>query len=294
MVFQAFKDYLLIERRRSMHTVMAYVNDLKDFREFLNREYDGMDIAGVNYPIIRAWTVHLVNSGLSHRTVNRKMSSLKTYYRFLLKTKQLEINPMAGHQALKTEKNIQIPFSETEISNVLELLRSQTDFNGLRDLLMVELFYSTGIRRAELINIRVSDFNETDLQLKVLGKRNKERIIPLLPAVSETFTQYMKVRETLPETPDADYLFLTEKGRKIYGTLVYRVINTYFSQVSEKIKRSPHILRHSFATHLLNEGANINAVKELLGHSSLASTQVYAQTGIERLKEVYRKSHPRN
>ncbi len=294
MSFKAFIDYLQLEKKYSPHTVTAYLKDLEDFRLFASEEYQYSEIINVNYSIVRSWIVSLVDSGISNRTVNRKISSLKTYYKFLLKTGQIEINPLAKHKALKTSKKIQVPFSEKEIVNVMEILQAENNFEGLRDHLIVELFYSTGIRRAELINIKLSDISFAQKTIKVLGKRNKERIIPLLPSVLNTINGYLPFREQVENMKDADYLFLTQKGVKVYETLVYRIINSYFSKTSEKVKKSPHILRHSFATHLLNEGADINAVKELLGHSSLASTQVYTQNSIAKLKEVYKNSHPRN
>ncbi len=294
MPFQAFTDYLQLEKKYSPHTVTAYLKDLEDFQKFASEVYQYADIVTVNYSIVRSWIVSLVDSGISNRTVNRKISSLKTYYKFLLKTSQIEINPLAKHKALKTSKKIQVPFSEKEIGNVMEMLQVENNFEGLRDRLIVELFYSTGIRRAELINIKLNDVSFAQKTIKVLGKRNKERIIPLLPSVLNTINGYLPFREQLENIKGVDYLFLTQKGVKVYEMLVYRIINTYFSRTSEKVKKSPHILRHSFATHLLNEGADINAVKELLGHSSLASTQVYAQNSIAKLKEVYKNSHPRN
>lgn len=294
MSFSAFTDYLQLEKKYSSHTVTAYLKDLEAFEVFSAKEYRYTDIINVNYSIVRSWIVALVDSGISNRTVNRKISSLKTYYKFLLKTKQIEINPLAKHKALKTSKKIQVPFSEKEIISVTEMLETQDGFEGLRDLLIVELFYSTGIRRAELINAKLNDVSFAQETIKVLGKRNKERIIPLLPSVLQTIKTYLPMREQLENISDKEYLFLTAKGVKIYETLVYRIINTYFSNASEKVKKSPHILRHSFATHLLNEGADINSVKELLGHSSLASTQVYTQNSIAKLKEVYKNSHPRN
>lgn len=294
MPFQAFIDYLQLEKKYSPHTVTAYLKDLRDFQNFTSVEYDYPDIVSVNYSVVRSWIVSLVDSKISNRTVNRKVSSLKTYYKFLLKTGQIEASPLAKHKALKTSKKIQVPFSEIEIVNVMELLGTDNSFEGLRDRLIIELFYSTGIRRAELINIKLNDVSYAQKTLKVLGKRNKERLIPLLPSVIDTLKGYLPYREALEEIKDHDQLFLTSKGVKVYETLVYRIINSYFSQVSEKVKKSPHILRHSFATHLLNEGADINSVKELLGHSSLASTQVYTQNSIAKLKEVYEKSHPRN
>lgn len=294
MSFQTFTDYLQLEKKYSPHTVTAYLKDLEDFQKFASEEYQYSEIVTVNYSIVRSWIVSLVDSGISNRTVNRKISSLKTYYKFLLKTSQIEINPLAKHKALKTSKKIQVPFSENEIGNVMELFREKEDFEGVRDRLVVELFYSTGIRRAELIHIRLVDISFSQKSVKVLGKRNKERIIPLLPTVLESLSHYLSIRAQLENIKDSEYLFLTQKGVKIYETLVYRIINSYFSKTSEKVKKSPHILRHSFATHLLNEGADINSVKELLGHSSLASTQVYTQNSIAKLKEVYKNAHPRN
>lgn len=294
MTFKPFTDYLQLEKKYSPHTVNAYLKDLEDFQKFASEEYQYVDIVNVNYSIVRSWIVSLVDSGISNRTVNRKISSLKTYYKFLLKTGQIEINPLAKHKALKTSKKIQVPFSEREIEDVMEMMQAENNFEGSRDRLIVELFYSTGIRRAELINVKLNDVSSTQKIIKVLGKRNKERIIPLLPSVLKSLSEYLTFRDGLEKIKDTELLFLTNKGVKIYETLVYRIINSYFSQASEKVKKSPHILRHSFATHLLNEGADINAVKELLGHSSLASTQVYTQNSIAKLKEVYKNAHPRN
>jgi integrase/recombinase XerC len=274
--------------------VTAYLNDLETFQSFALKEFQYENIITVNYSIVRSWVISLVDSGITNRTVNRKISSLKAYYRFLLKTGQIEENPLAKHKALKTSKKIQVPFSENEIINVMELLQDEKSFDSLRNKLIVELFYSTGIRRIELINVKEKDISFSQKTIKVLGKRNKERIIPLLPGVLKTIEEYLLFRDKLENKVDKDYLFLTSKGVKIYETLVYRIINTYFSKASEKVKKSPHILRHSFATHLLNEGADINSVKELLGHSSLASTQVYTQNSIAKLKEVYKNAHPRN
>ncbi|HBY68294.1 MAG TPA: integrase [Flavobacteriaceae bacterium] len=294
MPFSAFIDYLSLEKKYSPHTVTAYKKDLESFLEFALAEFEYTEIATVNYSVIRSWIIALVNNGVSNRSVNRKISSLKTYYKFLLKTKQIEVSPLVKHKALKTSRKVQVPFSEKEINEVLELLQEAEGFEGVRNKLIVELFYTTGMRRAELVNLKMSSVSEGSKTIRVLGKRNKERIIPLLATVIKTIEQYKAERSKLEKIKDSDYLLLTTKGVKIYETLVYRVINSYFSTASEKVKKSPHILRHSFATHLLNEGADLNAVKELLGHSSLASTQVYTHSSIARLKEVYQNSHPRN
>ncbi len=294
MPFKDFIDYLTLEKNYSAHTITAYQRDLESFLAFASETYDYNTIKEVNYSVIRSWIVSLVDSGITNRSVNRKVSSLKTYYKFLLKTKQIEVNPLLKHKALKTSKKLQVPFSEKEIEDVLQLLDETKDFEGVRNKLIVELFYSTGMRRAELVHLKLNDVSAAQGTIKVLGKRNKERIIPLLPSVAETIKTYLQHRSQLEKIKDEAYFFLSLKGVKIYETLVYRIINSYFSKASEKVKKSPHILRHSFATHLLNEGADLNAVKELLGHSSLASTQVYTHNSIATLKEVYKKSHPRN
>lgn len=301
MPFTQFIDYLLLEKKYSAHTILAYRNDLDGFLEFVESNYDDLDLAAgevgiktVNYGIIRSWIVFLVDSGISNRSINRKISSLKSYYKFLLKTKQIEENPLAKHKALKMSRKLQVPFSEKEIDDVIRLLSEEKGFEGLRNRLIVELFYATGIRRAELVNLKISQVSISEKTIKVLGKRNKERIIPLLPSIELTLNQYLREREELSIIEDEEFLLLSKKGIKIYETLVYRVINSYFSKASEKVKRSPHILRHSFATHLLNEGADLNAVKELLGHASLASTQVYTHNSMAQLKRVYKNSHPRN
>ncbi|PKA83653.1 integrase/recombinase XerC [Ulvibacter sp. MAR_2010_11] len=294
MLFKEFIDYLSLEKNYSVHTVTAYKRDLENFLEFAVAGYDYKSIKEINYSVIRSWIVSLVDSGITNRSINRKISSLKTYYKFLLKTKQIEVNPLAKHKALKTSTKLQVPFSEKEIENVLDLFEEAEDFKGVRNKLIVELFYSTGIRRAELVNLKLNDVSLSQNTIKVLGKRNKERILPLLPSVVKTIEVYLKLRNELKIIVDTPYLFLSAKGIKIYENLVYRIINSYFSKASEKVKKSPHILRHSFATHLLNEGADLNAVKELLGHSSLASTQVYTHNSIAQLKQVYKNSHPRN
>lgn len=231
---------------------------------------------------------------MSNRSINRKVSALNTYFKFLLKTGDIKLNPLSKHRALKTSKKIQVPFSEAEIKTVLDDLNFADDFESVRDKFIIELFYSTGIRRIELVELKLTSIDLNTKTLKVLGKRNKERIVPLLKSVVETASKYLHLRNKLESISDAEYLFLTKKGVKIYETLVYRIINEYFSLASSKVKKSPHILRHSFATHLLNQGADLNAVKELLGHSSLAATQVYTHNSIAELKKVHIDAHPRS
>ncbi|MEO9570299.1 MAG: tyrosine-type recombinase/integrase [Polaribacter sp.] len=290
-MINSFLDYLALEKKYSTHTVAAYKNDLISFKKFVELEYGQENLLEIHYSQIRDWIVTLVNSKISNRTINRKVSSLKSFYKFLQKTNQIEFNPLIKHRALKTETRLQVPFTSKEINQVINNIEIKNGFTSTRDKLIVELFYSTGIRRIELINIKERNISFSDKTIKVLGKRNKERFVPLLSSVTQTLKKYLELKKEF--SIGLEELFITKKGNKIYETLVYRVINTYFSKVSSKEKKSPHILRHSFATHLLNEGADLNSVKELLGHSSLASTQVYTQNSLDVLKKVYNNAHPR-
>ncbi len=295
MFINEFIAYLSLEKKYSDHTTKAYEADVVSFSVFCGIEYDEKDVSKSNYAQIRSWVVSLVDLGVSNRTINRKVSSLKAYYRFLVKTECIEKNPLSKHRALKVSKKIQVPFSEAEINAVLMSLKEAEDFVSVRNRLIVELFYATGMRRIELVNLKLVDLDISNARVKVLGKRNKERYIPLISSVVDTLRLYLiKRSEVILGDDGASYLLLTKKGVKIYETLVYRVINRYFSEASSKVKKSPHIIRHSFATHMLAEGANLNALKELLGHSSLAATQVYTHQNVAQLTKVYKQSHPRN
>lgn len=291
---KSFQEYLQLEKNYSLHTVNAYVNDLLFFKDFLKNNFDTEDLGDVNYSMIRSWIVSMVDSHISNSSVNRKLSSLKAFYKFLLKTKQIEVSPLLKHKSLKTPKKIQIPFSEKELDEVLHLLKYPDGFEGIRDKLIIDLFYTTGIRRVELIDLKMQNIDLSSNTLKVLGKRNKERIVPILPILSQQMKAYLSERAKIESIKDAEYFFLMLKGVKLNDSFVYRLINYYFSNVSEKVKKSPHILRHTFATHMLNNGADLNSVKELLGHSSLASTQVYTHNSLAELKKVYGNAHPRN
>jgi len=288
----SFLEYLVLERKYSNHTVTAYKKDISSFYEFCNDEYELKSLKDVNYSQIRSWIIKLVDEGISNNSINRKVSSLKSFYKFLQKAEQIKSNPLIKHKSLKVAKKVQVPFTSKEINEVIDNLETENDFKSLRNKLIVELFYSTGMRRAELINLKHEAINFQSKTVKVLGKRNKERLIPLIASVLKTIEEYLSFKKEI--LTDTDYLFVTEKGKKIYETLVYRIINNYFSHVSTKVKKSPHILRHSFATHLLNQGADLNSVKELLGHSSLASTQVYTHNSLEKINQVYNQAHPRS
>lgn len=293
MLISEFTSYLSLEKKYSEHTVKAYKSDVLEFVGFCNREFEITDIDGVEYNFIRGWIVSLSQTDVDNRSINRKIASLKSYYKFLQKIGTLKVNPLVRHKALKTSKKVEIPFSELEMNTVISVIEYSDDFEGKRDQLMINILYATGIRRAELIQLKMFDVNFDSMTIKVLGKRNKERVLPMLEETKEKFLDYLRERNSLPEIRDKDVVLLTASGNKMYETLVYRVINRYFRQVSTKVKTSPHILRHTFATHLLNMGADLNAVKELLGHSSLASTQVYTHNSITELKRVHAKSHPR-
>ncbi|WP_224489849.1 tyrosine-type recombinase/integrase [Robertkochia flava] len=293
MELHKFTQYLQLEKHYSDHTVKAYRADLETFFDFCMAHGGQQDVDQVSYGEIRTWIVHLVNSGKSSRTVNRKVSSLKAYYKFLLRIGKIGADPLAGHRSLKVAKKAQLPFSEKEVKLVLDGLGFPKGLSGLRDRLIIELFYVTGLRRSELIGLRISDVDLAGGELRVLGKRNKERIVPLLDGTAERMAEYIPLRTLEFGQGEKGWLFLTDKGGKLYDSFVYRLINTYFSKVSVKAKKSPHILRHSFATHLLNNGADLNSVKELLGHSSLASTQVYTHNNLTEIKKQFSR-HPRN
>ena len=292
--FKSFQDYLLIEKKYSEHTVLAYSNDLLAFHDFIRTNHEIVDVHEICYPMIRTWIVLLVDSGISNSSVNRKVSSLKSFFKFLQKIEIIQTSPLLHHKSLKVAKKVQIPFSESEATLALANLDNKDDFESARNSLMVELFYTTGIRRIELIKLEIKNIDTAQKQLKVLGKRNKERIMPMLPVVAQKIDIYIGQRKRLQNIVDTQTLFLSKKGVKLTESFVYRKINEYFRAVTSKTKTSPHILRHSFATHLLDRGADLNAVKELLGHASLASTQMYTHNSISVLKKVSENYHPRN
>lgn len=287
-----FLEYLEYEKKYSPHTILAYRKDIMDFICFCKEEFNQC-YEDVSYSQIRSWIVQLTSGKLTNRSINRKLSSLKTFFNYLVKIGEVTKSPMMKHRSLKEQKKISIPFNEKEINEVIDIIKTKVGFEGVRDRLILELLYSTGIRRAELINIKTKDLYFEEGVLKIIGKGNKERFVVLLPFVIETIKVYQLERKMLKEIKDKDYLLLTKKGVKMYETLVYRIINSYFRRVSTKVKKSPHVLRHAFATNLINRGASLFSVKELLGHSSLASTQVYTNSSLEELKQVYNKTHPR-
>lgn len=291
---QAYQDYLVKEKNYSQLTVHAYVGDILSFQHYLHLEHGAVAMEEVVYSQIRSWIVALIENNISHTSVNRKISSLKSFYKFLLKVKQIQVNPLLKHKSLKTAKKIQIPFSEKELQDVFEFNSYADNFEGIRNQLIIELFYTTGIRRAEMIQLQIAHVDLSQKTIKVIGKRNKERIIPLLDCTVSLIELYKEQRIHLEVINHNSLLILSKNGNKVSESFVYRLINAYFSTVSQKTKKSPHVLRHSFATHLLNNGADLNSVKELLGHASLSSTQIYTHSSLAALKKVYQEAHPRN
>lgn len=293
MLIGKFLDYLRIEKNYSNHTITAYNKDLNEFKDFLLNDFKSSNIKNVEYKHIRSWIVSMVNNNISNRSINRKISSLKSFYKFLVKTQTIKVSPLISHSPLKQSKKIQVPFSKEEIKELLDGDLFKNDYKGILQKTIIQFFYFTGVRRFELISIKNSDIDFDSCSLKIMGKRNKERIIPMLPSLIEVTRDYMNSKIKNSIKSNNDFLFQNSKGDQLSEKFVYRTVNQYFKLVSPKVKKAPHVLRHSFATHLINEGADINSVKELLGHSSLSATQVYSHTSMERIKEVFNNSHPR-
>ncbi|MBC8399530.1 MAG: tyrosine-type recombinase/integrase [Flavobacteriales bacterium] len=293
MLIEKFLDYLQLEKNYSSNTLSAYKRDLIQYNKFIVENNCNLEIENADYKIIRSWIVSMVNSNISNRSINRKVSSLKSFYKFLIKTETIRSSPLKAHSPLKQSKKIQVPFSQEEINSLLDSDFFTNDYKGVLQKSIIAFFYFTGVRRIELINIKESDISLESSTIKVMGKRSKERIIPILPKLKKSIKFYMEIKSKLIGNTSFEYLFISKNGKQLSEKFVYRTVNEYFKLVSPKIKKAPHVLRHSFATHLINEGADINSVKELLGHSSLSATQVYSHTSMERIKEVFKNSHPR-
>lgn len=291
MDLEEFRNYLQLEKHYSVHTVSSYLKDLEQFQEFI--KHHEIDLKDAHYSMVRQWMSELMDSSMASRSINRKMSSLKAFYKYLRTQGHIDSNIMALHKSLKTSTKVQVPFSQKEVGELFQQSYNKESFVEVRDRAMIELLYVTGMRRAELIGLRIESVEVSQGRVKVLGKRNKERIVPLLNFSLKLLQDYLNLRDAIATASESCF-FLTESGKPIYPSLIYRVVTGYFKQISLKTKVSPHVLRHTFATHLLDQGADLNAVKELLGHSSLASTQVYTHTSMQALKDIHRKAHPRN
>ena len=293
MLIEKFLDYLQLEKNYSSNTLSAYKRDLIQYNNFIIENNGNLEIENADYKIIRSWIVSLVSSNISNRSINRKVSSLKSFYKFLIKTDTIKSSPLKAHSPLKQSKKIQVPFSQEEINSLLDSDFFTNDYKGVLQKSIIAFFYFTGVRRIELINIKESDISLESSTIKVMGKRSKERIIPILPKLKKSLKYFREIKSKYNGNTSPEYLFISKNGKQLSEKFVYRTVNEYFKLVSPKIKKAPHVLRHTFATHLINEGADINSVKELLGHSSLSATQVYSHTSMERIKEVFKNSHPR-
>jgi len=292
-MINTFLKYIEFEKRYSKHTVISYQNDLHQFSVFLSSLDQNLNLRLVTYPHIRSWIISLVEDGIQPSSVNRKMASLRTFYKFLIRSGSIENDPTIQLRALRTSKRLPQFVQQKEMNHLFDSVEFGENFFGIRDRLIMELLYATGIRRAELIGLKNFDINIEKKQIKVLGKRNKERVIPLTIEVTKLIQKYLQLREEKFLGSITDFLLITDKGQPLYDVFVNRKVKRYLEVTTSLDKKSPHILRHTFATHLLNNGADLNAVKELLGHSSLAATQVYTHNSLDKLKKVFEKAHPK-
>lgn len=286
-MIEKFKKYLELEKRYSGHTVTAYIKDLEQFYAYLNLPKDQIPAESTQ---IRQWVVELMNEEVNKASINRKLSTLKTFYKYLLRNEQITVNPMDKVISPKMPKRLPEFVPETDMEKIDEIFGN--DFVGLRDRLIIEMFYMTGIRRSELLNLKHIDIDFYSKNIKVLGKRQKERLIPVSDYLLSLTKEYEKEKNKI-ENCDKAYLLVTNKGTKLYEGLIYKIVKKYLTLITTVHKKSPHILRHTFATHLLNNGADLNAIKELLGHANLSATQVYTHNSFEKINKIYKQTHPR-
>jgi integrase/recombinase XerC len=287
-----FIGYLQHEKRYSTHTVQAYQRDLEQFFLYLQTNYETVSVGLISHIHVRSWLASLRENELEARSINRKISSLKTYFKYLLKKGLVASSPMAKIISPKNTKRLPVFVNETNMENLLERIEFPSDFVGQTDRLIIEILYQTGMRRAELLQLNLSQFDAYNRSLKVLGKGNKERIIPISPELVALIKYYIELRKTIEHT-EHETLLVLKNGKPLYPKYVHATVTRYLGLATTLDKKSPHVLRHTFATHLLNEGADLNAVKELLGHANLTATQIYTHNTIAKLKEVYKKAHPK-
>ncbi len=291
MFLEQFLKYLQYEKRYSSHTLTAYKTDILSFSQFIQSA--SVEIQFANHQIIRLWLVSLMEENLNSRSVNRKISTLRSFYKFLLREKIVEENPVLKIQTPKTSKKLPVFISDNKLNSLLDSQIFENNFFGLRDKLVLELLFGTGIRLSELLGLKSTDIYLAEKTLKVLGKRNKERIVPINHSLADLLNNYFTEKNIQSFSNNSDTLIVTNIGLPAYPKLIYRIVQKYLSMISTQEKKSPHVLRHSFATSLLNNGADINAIKDLLGHANLAATQVYTHNSIERLKSIYKQAHPK-
>lgn len=287
MFLDKFLAYLQSEKRYSPLTITAYKNDLEQFLLFISGQYNIANISRIDHAMIRSWIVDMIDNDMSTRSVNRKITSLKSYYKFMIREGKVQINPTLKVMPPKTAKKLPVFVDEGGMENLLDKVDFDEGHKGDRDKLIITLMYSTGIRLSELINIKISDVNFIDSSIKILGKGNKERILPFSIELKQ------KLQDYSDDYNPKEWLFVTDKKKKLYPKLVYRIVNLYLSKVTTINKKSPHVLRHTFATHMLNNGADLNAIKEFLGHTSLSATQIYTHNTIKKLSNIYKQAHPK-
>jgi len=292
-IIQSFLDYLKYEKRYSVHTLTSYQTDLVNFFEYIKVQFGDVSLKDINHNFIRSWLAHLKNKGLTSKSLNRKISSLNSFFKYQLKVEMIEATPMVNIISPKVGKRLPVFIKESETKKLIESLRHSTeDWKTLNARMLITIYYYTGMRLTELITLKEKQIDFSRSQIKVLGKGNKERIIPVGKEIIEMIKEYQYLKKKKFEQT-GDILMVSEKGKKLYPKYAYLMVNKFLGETTTLDKKSPHILRHTFATHLMNNGADLNAVKELLGHSSLAATQMYTHNTIEKLKNVHKKSHPK-
>ena len=287
----AFIKYLKFEKRLSDHTILSYDNDLKQFESFFKTYSTNKEIKTTDKRAIRSWIVELSLKNLSPKSINRKIATLKSFFKFLIKREVIEINPSTNITSLKTDQKIPNFLKEKDVNFLFDNLILEKNFIGERDMMILELLYGTGIRISELINLKTRNINLPKKEMKIMGKRKKERIIPLHQQIISQIKKYLDKKNEIKSTHE--FLLCTNKGKKLYPMLIYRIVKKHLSSLINSKKYNPHLLRHTFATHILNKGGDLNSIKDLLGHESLAATQIYTHNSIEKLKETFKASHPR-
>ncbi|TAG52732.1 MAG: integrase [Cytophagales bacterium] len=290
---QSFLNFLNFEKRYSSNTILSYKIDLEQFFEFILKNNSELEFKDITYMSIRAWIVDLSTIDNLPRTINRKIACLKSFFKYLMREKKVEINPASRIKALKIPKKLPVFIEENHLENLLETQIFSDDFIGVRDKLILELFYATGIRLSELIDLKTENINLFQLTITVIGKGNKQRTIPLHKNVIELIKKYNLIKNNTFTNSNEKSFLVTENGEQLYPVLVQRLVKKYLNLVSNADKKSPHILRHSFATHILNHGAELNAIKDILGHTSLAATQIYTHNSMEKLKKIFEQAHPK-
>lgn len=289
-----FLNYLTFQKRYSRHTIISYENDLTGFFDFIALQYNPLELTEISATVVRSWLASLKENKISSKTVNRKISTLKSFFKYQLKMNKIEVNPVSAITSLKIGKRLPSFIEQKDIKKLFNYAEPPGTWKDKTDRLLLTIFYQTGIRLSELINIKESHIDNSKGTIKVLGKGNKERIIPVNNALLKQLESYISDKNLNIDTKQNDFLFINLKGKKLYPKYVYNVVKRYLGDVSTNERKSPHILRHTFATHLTNNGADINAIKELLGHASLASTQIYTHNSIDKLKEVHKQAHPKS